>query len=141
MGCIGHLYTRHVSTSNYSATANLHYSQITTAAAKPFHPAVSPAIPWQRLLTVEILQLHALKSSLHRLSYRTELVDPIVFKITPRHGPRRNTPFPTVPLLLRVDSLLRESVYRAVAHKRPWYIGPFRGRCIATVLHDTVCKG
>jgi hypothetical protein len=35
--------------------------------------------------------------------------------ITPRHGPRRGTPFTTVPLLLRVDSLLRERVYRAVA--------------------------
>jgi hypothetical protein len=64
---------------------------------------------------VEILQLHALKSSLHRLPYRTDLVAPIVFKITPQHGPSRNTPFPTVPLKLRVDSLLRERVYRAVA--------------------------
>jgi hypothetical protein len=37
-----------------------------------FQPAVSSsAVPCQRLLTVEILQLHALKSSLHRL--RTEL--------------------------------------------------------------------
>jgi hypothetical protein len=33
-----------------------------------FQPAVSSsAIPWQRFLTVEILQLHALRSSIHRL--------------------------------------------------------------------------
>jgi hypothetical protein len=39
-----------------------------------FQPAVcSAAVPWHPLLTVEILQLHALKSSLHRLLYRTEL--------------------------------------------------------------------
>jgi hypothetical protein len=31
----------------------------------------SPAVPWQWLLTVEILQLDALKSFLHRLPYRT----------------------------------------------------------------------
>jgi hypothetical protein len=37
-----------------------------------FQPAVSPpAVSWQRLLTVEILQLRALKSSLHRFPYRT----------------------------------------------------------------------
>jgi hypothetical protein len=52
----------------------------------------SPAVPWQRLLTVEILQLHELKSCLHRLPYRNDLVDTIVFKITPWHGPRRNIP-------------------------------------------------
>jgi hypothetical protein len=33
---IDHLYTRLVSTSNYSATANHHNSQIVTAPAKPF---------------------------------------------------------------------------------------------------------
>jgi hypothetical protein len=37
-----------------------------------FQPAVSsPAVPWQWLLTVDILHLHALKTSLHRLPYRT----------------------------------------------------------------------
>jgi hypothetical protein len=42
-----------------------------------FQPAVSsPVVPWQRLLTVEILQLHELKSSLHRLPYGTELARP-----------------------------------------------------------------
>jgi hypothetical protein len=33
----------------------------------------SPAVPWQRLLTVEILQLHALSFYLHSLPYRTQL--------------------------------------------------------------------
>jgi hypothetical protein len=33
---IDHLYTRPGTTSDYSATTNLHNSQITTAPAKPF---------------------------------------------------------------------------------------------------------
>jgi hypothetical protein len=81
-----------------------------------FQPAVSsPAVPWQWLQTVGILPLHALKSSLQRSPYRADLVAPVFFKVIPRHGPHRNTSFPTVSLLLRVDSLLREPVYRAVA--------------------------
>jgi hypothetical protein len=49
-------YVRLGTKSNYSATANLHSSQITTAPDKTFQPAVSsPAVPWQCLLTVEIL--------------------------------------------------------------------------------------
>jgi hypothetical protein len=35
-GFIDHLYTRLVITSNYSATINIHNSQITTALAKHF---------------------------------------------------------------------------------------------------------
>jgi hypothetical protein len=66
-----HLYIQLKTTSNYSTTANLHTSQITTAF---FHPAVSSAaVPWQRLLTVEILQLHTLRFSLHSLPCRTQL--------------------------------------------------------------------
>jgi hypothetical protein len=64
------------------------------------HVLSSPAVPWQRLLKVEILQLHALNSSVNTVPYRTDLVAPAVFKITPQHGPRRNTPFPIVPILL-----------------------------------------
>jgi hypothetical protein len=102
------------------------------------HAVSSPAVPWQRLLIVEILQLRSLMFSLHILPYRTDLVAPVVFLIIPRPGPRRNTPFPTVPLLLRVDTLLRELVYRAVAQKRPWYIRASRGRYIATALHAII---
>jgi hypothetical protein len=55
-------------TSNYSAAANLHDSQIITVPAKALQPAMSSLpVSWQRLLIVEILLLHALKSSLHRL--------------------------------------------------------------------------
>jgi hypothetical protein len=40
-----------------------------------FQPAVSSlSISWQRLLTVEILQLHMLRSSCHRLPCRTRLL-------------------------------------------------------------------
>jgi hypothetical protein len=35
-GCIDHLYTPLITTRNYSATANLHTLQFTTAPAKPF---------------------------------------------------------------------------------------------------------
>jgi hypothetical protein len=37
-------------------------------------------------------------------------------------------------------SLLRKRVYWAVAQKRPWYIHPSRGRCIAMALHATISK-
>jgi hypothetical protein len=71
-GFIGHLYTRLGTTTNYSATVNLQISQINTAVAELFQTAVlSPAVPWKLLLTVEILQPHALKSCLQRLPYRT----------------------------------------------------------------------
>jgi hypothetical protein len=85
-------------TSNYSATANVHNSQITTAPTK-LPDVSSPAVPWERLLIVAILQLHALKSSLnggalptaffflHSLPYRTDSVAPVVFLITPLHVP------------------------------------------------------
>jgi hypothetical protein len=94
---------------------------ISTIHISPQHPlslfrtaVSSPAIPWQRFLIMKILQLHVFVTSFGRLPYRIHLVAPIVFKITPRHGPHRNTPIPTV-LKIWVDSLLRERVYRAVA--------------------------
>jgi hypothetical protein len=82
--------SRLIGTSNYSATANLHNSQITTATAKPF-PAccVFTSRSLAKALTVEIFQLHALKSSLDRLPYWTDLVAPVIFLITSRHGSLR----------------------------------------------------
>jgi hypothetical protein len=79
-----HLYTQLGTTSSYRATA---ISTIHKSSQHPlslFQPAVSsPAVPWQWLLTVEILQLHTLKFCLnggslptatfpHRLLYRTD---------------------------------------------------------------------
>jgi hypothetical protein len=37
-----------------------------------FQPAVTSAVPWKRLLKVEILQLHALRSYFHSFPYRTD---------------------------------------------------------------------
>jgi hypothetical protein len=60
-------YTDHFQTvtkSNYNTIANFLALQITRAHAKSFQSALSsPVVPWRRLLTVEILQLHRL--SLH----------------------------------------------------------------------------
>jgi hypothetical protein len=70
-GFIDSLYTRLTSTSNYIVTANLHNSQITTAPAKPFPGCCVFMFPGKRLLTVEILQLHALRFDLHYLPSRT----------------------------------------------------------------------
>jgi hypothetical protein len=70
---IAHFTTRLGSTSNNSAIANLHNSQITTAPAKLSQPTVSsPAVPSQRLLTVQIFQLQALTSLLSG-EYRAKL--------------------------------------------------------------------
>jgi hypothetical protein len=53
-----------------------------------FQPAVpSPAVPWQRLLKVEILQLDAFRFYFQSLLYITELIAPAVLVITFRHGP------------------------------------------------------
>jgi hypothetical protein len=64
-----------------------------------FQPAVSsPAVPWQRLVTMNILQLPTLRSPLNdgslitasfslRLAHMTDPVPPILFLITPLHGP------------------------------------------------------
>jgi hypothetical protein len=65
-------YTQLGPTSNYSAIANPHNSQITTASANLFQPAVcSPEIARQWLLTVEFLQLHTLKPPMQNLTELT----------------------------------------------------------------------
>jgi hypothetical protein len=125
---IDHSYTRLGTTSNYSTTANLHNSQITTALAKHFPACCVFTSP--SLITAsnsEDSSASALKSCmnggslptafhllqltlfLHRLLYRTDLVAPIVFLTTPRHGPcRQHRSFSYA------YSLQRKRVYRAV---------------------------
>jgi hypothetical protein len=77
-----HLCTQLVSTSNYSAIVNLHTLQITAPNTLFQSAEPSLVVSWQRLLTVEILQLHAVTSllsgeypitelSTHSLPYRT----------------------------------------------------------------------
>jgi hypothetical protein len=68
------LYTPLGTRSNYRTIAYLHTLQITTAPAKYFFSLLSlSADPWQGILTVEILQLHALRFYLHNLTCRPQL--------------------------------------------------------------------
>jgi hypothetical protein len=83
----------------------------------------SPAGPWQRLPTVEILQHNALKSLF--IDYSTELT---------RYGPRRNTPFPAVPLLLR-GNVFTEPLPR---NGSGIFIYLSRGRRIVRAVHATI---
>jgi hypothetical protein len=60
-GFIDPLCTRLVRTITYSATANLHNPQSPHQTLSLLQPAVSSlVVSWERLLTVEFLQLHAL---------------------------------------------------------------------------------
>jgi hypothetical protein len=100
-GFIDRLYTQLGTTSNYSAAADLHTLQVTTASAKSF-PACYAFIS-RSLITASNngdSSASALKSTLnagslptdcflHRLLYRSDLVAPVVFFITSEHGPRR----------------------------------------------------
>jgi hypothetical protein len=117
----------------------------------------SSAVPWQRPLTVDILQLHALKSSIHRLPYRTQLStnylqdwrpfhtyllifssEPLAYTILARTT--TETPVPTVTAQLLHCSFQRERVYRAAAQKRFWYIRPSRDLCTATATYATIFR-
>jgi hypothetical protein len=103
---IDHLYTQLISTTNYSATADLHNSQITTAPVKPF---TTCCVFTSRSLVITTCNsgdssASALKSSsnggslqtdsfLPTFSYRTDLVAPAAFLITSRVAHEDNTPF------------------------------------------------
>jgi hypothetical protein len=89
IGFIDHLYTQLGTESNYSATANLHNSQITTASANPF-PAcyVFTGLSQATASNNGETSATALKcflngvslptvSFLHRFPYRTDLVAPM----------------------------------------------------------------
>jgi hypothetical protein len=126
-------------TINHNRFSDPRTLQISRAYANPLSllAVSSPAVPWQRLLAMEILQLHALRFYLHSVPYRTayqpttqldliiapsllslpcrtQLTHCAVLVITSRHGPHRKH----VILLLRAYSLPWERVYRAAAQKR-----------------------
>jgi hypothetical protein len=73
-GFIDHLHTQLGTTTNYSAIANPHNSQITTGPAKLSSSLLylHQPFPGNGFLTGEILQLHALRDSLHDLLCRTQ---------------------------------------------------------------------
>jgi hypothetical protein len=96
-GFIDHLYTPLGTTSNHSAAANLHNSQITTAKSSPACSVFNG-----RFLVTGVNSGDSSASRAQvlpsRFQYRTdcqlstELVAPILFFITPRRGPRRQHP-------------------------------------------------
>jgi hypothetical protein len=138
-GFIVHLYARLLSRSNYSAIANLHNLQITATPGNLLQPAVSlPAVPWQRILTVEILQFHALTSLLSGEYPVSQLSRPGIL-IQPRCGPNRKHRmqkfFYWCYGRLPSDSLDIVDVLTGRYQASPVLS---RDRCIATVLHATI---
>jgi hypothetical protein len=120
IGFVDHLYTRLGTSSNYSATANLHALQMTTAHAKSL-PACC-VFTSRSLVTATNSggsSASALKFSLHSLPYKTDFVAPIVFLIIPQHEPSRKHRFQqNLYCCMRIrypHTLTRERVYRAVA--------------------------
>jgi hypothetical protein len=102
-----HLYTRPVSSNNYSTTVNLHNFQITTAPAKPF--PVCYVFTSRSLATAS----NSGDSSASReqvFSSETPVQNWIINWLARSKGLQDNC------------SLLRENVYRAVDQKRPWYM-------------------
>jgi hypothetical protein len=128
-------------TSNYSAIATLHTSQITTATAKPFpaccvfasrslvtvfNSGVSsasraqvllPHSPVQNFVNYQLTTLNYIAiSSRPPLHNSTDWSLQTVLLITSRHGPHKKHPVSTVSLLLRAYLFSRERVNWAFAH-------------------------
>jgi hypothetical protein len=102
-------------------------------------PQVTPPVaglPFRRLVRLAGLRWRYSIPLPHGIS--PDFVAPVFFKITPEHGQCRNILFSIVPLLLRVNLLLWERVYRAVAQKWPRYNSPSRSHCVATALHAEI---
>jgi hypothetical protein len=134
-------------TSNYSATADLHNSQITAAHAKPF-PACCVI---SRSLTTASNSGDCSASDPQVLSSQPPVwnsalkglncVTPDVFKKSPRHAPRRkHSPSVVVKacLLRRCIGTVaaRERVYRAVAQKRSSTKSPLSNGSIRHNIKD-----
>jgi hypothetical protein len=127
-GFIDHFKTRLGTASNYSATANLHNSQITTASAEPF---LARCVFTSRSLVKASNSGDSSASRTQILSsqtlYTTDLVDPIIFLIIPRHGPRRQQ------RSLSYANRVRGNVFASPSNglSNP-------GRCFATVTQQRV---
>jgi hypothetical protein len=119
-------------TSNYTATANLHNSQITTASAKLFQAyclftgrslaTVSNSVNSSASRAQVHLSQPPLQSSTLTCQFSTDWIASNIFFITPRHGQHIKHPVLTINLFLRAYSFPRERVYVAVAQTRSLYI-------------------
>jgi hypothetical protein len=120
-GFIDHLYTHH--SELQAVTVPLLFSTTQKSpqhSLTSFQPAVSsPAVPWQRLLIMEILQLPALRSSLHSFPCRTQLsteIVPTVLLITSRHGShRKHSPSIVACVLVAAGTCLPSRCLETVA--------------------------
>jgi hypothetical protein len=103
VGFIDHFNTQLVITLNYSAIANFHTLQITSAHAESFPPCSGFTSSCLIMaFNNGYSSAYGLKSSLNGGTLLTELSLHFVSLITPQHGPPKKTLFPTVALLLCV---------------------------------------
>jgi hypothetical protein len=72
-----------------------------------------------------------------RLQYRTDLVVPIFFLITPRHGPRRR-PRSSSTSIVACFSIAAGKCLPSHCLETLWYICLSRSRCIVTAVHPTI---
>jgi hypothetical protein len=97
--------------------------------------ASSPADPWQRLLTVEILQFHALKSSRDSLSSRT-LVNSFKLTIAPSLrilSCRAQMHYPQLSIISR-DSVPQSSLFIYLKHNSETGLSPSSGKLLDGLL-------